>query len=448
VISPARVAAFDALRSVASAKSDLPAALAAVRPGLADERDRALATDLVTGTLRWQNELDFLIGHFSKRPLSRLDFDVLQILRLAAYQLLHLDRVPAAAAVNDAVALTRRAKKSSAAGLVNAVLRAMSRTSHGALPLPDRDTAPLDFLEISLSHPRWLASRWVRRLGFAEAEIWERFNNAPAPLTIRVNRLKTDAQALSRALSEHGVHLRGARFAPDGFIVESGNPLRTPLAHTGQFFLQDEASQLVALLAAPKPGDIILDACASPGGKTVAMAAAADDRAHIVAADVRDARMRLLSETVASSGARGMQLVQANLEEGLPFGEVFDVVFVDAPCSGLGTIRRDPDIRWRRREEDLRAFQISQLAMVRNAAATVKPGGRLIYSTCSSEPEENDFVVEEFLADPSQGFALVDLRGTVPALDPVLDEHGMLRTSPAKHGLEAFFGVVLQRTAQ
>jgi 16S rRNA (cytosine967-C5)-methyltransferase len=204
---------------------------------------------------------------------------------------------------------------------------------------------------------------------------------------------------------------------------------------------------------------VILDACASPGGKTTAIAAAAGDRARVIAADVRDARMQLLRETVAASGAKGVRMVQADLQAGLPFREPFDVVFVDAPCSGLGTIRRDPDIRWRRREEDLPRFRAAQVAMLRNAAAALKPGGRLIYSTCSSEPEENDEVVEEFLfetgSDPGTGtgtgtggrprFELVDVRDALPALAPVLDDHGMLRTSPSRHGLEAFFGAVLRR---
>jgi 16S rRNA (cytosine967-C5)-methyltransferase len=446
VISPARVAALDALRAVTSAKHDLPAALAAVRPALADERDRALATDLVTGVLRWQNEIDHLITHFARRPLTRLDTEVVQILRLGVYQLLHLDRVPASAAVNDAVAMTRRARKSSAAGLVNAVLRALSRTSRDTLPLPNRETAPLDYLEVSLSHPRWLASRWMQRFGFDEAEVWERFNNAPAPLTIRVNRLKTTADQLSAALLQHGVEVSPAKYAPDGLVTTSGNPLRTPLAFTGAFFVQDEASQLVSLLASPQPGDRILDACAAPGGKTTAMAAAAGDRAHIIAADVRDARMQLLRDTVAASGARSIRLVQASLERGLPFRDCFNVVFVDAPCSGLGTLRRDPDIRWRRGEDDLPRFRSSQLDMLHSAAAAVEPGGRLIYSTCSSEPEENDEVIGRFLQS-APDFRLLDVRAALPALEPVLDEHGILRTSPARHGLEAFFGAVLRRQA-
>jgi 16S rRNA (cytosine967-C5)-methyltransferase len=449
MISPARTAAFTALRDVNAGRADLPVALASVRPALRDERDRALATDLVTGTLRWQRQLDHLIEHFAKRPLTKLDFEVLQILRLGAYQLLHLDRVPAAAAVNDAVALTRRARKTSAAGLVNAVLRALSRNSH-RLPLPLRppDGDPLPYLEVSLSHPGWLADRWLGRYGFESAEAWEQFNNAAAPLTIRVNRLKIDRDALVVSLAGHGVTVEPARYAPDGLRVTGGNPLRTPLAGTGLFFLQDEASQLVALLGAPEPGMRVLDTCASPGGKTTAMAAMAGDRAEIVAIDVRDARVQLLRETVSASGARNVRVLQADLEAGVPFAAEFDVVFVDAPCSGLGTIRRDPDIRWRRAETDLAPLGRAQLNMIRNAADAVRPGGRLVYSTCSSEPEENELVVASFLA-ANACFAQTDLRADTPpyfdALEPVLDERGVLRTLPHKHGLEAFYGTVLRR---
>ncbi len=449
MIAPARTAAFTALCEIGAGRLDLPAALVLVRPTLQDERDRALVTDLVTGTLRWQARLDHLITEFSKRPLTKLDFQVLQILRLGAYQLVHLDRVPAAAAVNDAVAMTRRARKTSAAGLVNAVLRAISRNTH-RLPLPRRppEGEALDYLEISLSHPRWLAKRWLTRYGFDAAERWETFNNAAAPLTIRVNRLKTTSEVLIRALGEHGVTVEPARYAPDGLTVTNGNPLRTPLAGSGLFFLQDEASQLMSLLGTPKPGARVLDTCASPGGKTTAMAALADDRAEIVATDVRHARIRLLKETVIASGTKSVRIVQADLEAGLPFSSTFDIVFVDAPCSGLGTVRRDPDIRWRRKESDLAVLASAQLTMTRHAAEAVRPGGRLIYSTCSSEPEENEAVVEGFLKT-HPGFRPLDLRAEggadLQAIQPVLDEGGFLRTTPDKHGLEAFFGAVLQR---
>ncbi len=449
MIGPARTAAFVALCDVNAGRFDLPAALAYVRPTLDDERDRALATDLVTGTLRWQRQLDHLIAHFSKRPIAKLDVEVLQILRLGAYQLLHLDRVPAAAAVNDAVAMTRRARKTSAAGLVNAVLRAISRNSH-RLPLPARppDGDALPYLALSLSHPEWLARRWLNRYGFEGAEAWEQFNNTVAPLTLRVNRLKAESETIARVLAEHGVEVKPARYAPDGLIVTSGNPLQTPLAGTGRFFFQDEASQLVALLGAPEPGMRVLDTCASPGGKTTAMASMAGDRAEIVATDLRTARIALLRETVVASGARNIRIQHADLEAGLPFEAEFDIVFVDAPCSGLGTVRRDPDIRWRRTEEDLVPFARAQLTMIRNAAQAVRPGGRLIYSTCSSEPEENDGVVSGFLQS-SSGFRHVDLNVERPAyfdaLHPVLDGTGALRTRPDLHGLEAFYGAVLRR---
>jgi 16S rRNA (cytosine967-C5)-methyltransferase len=196
-------------------------------------------------------------------------------------------------------------------------------------------------------------------------------------------------------------------------IVTSGNPLHTPLAGTGQFVLQDEASQLVALLGAPEAGMRVLDTCASPGGKTTAMAAMAGDRAEIVAADVRGARVQLLRETVSASGAQHVRVVQADLEAGLPFGPAFDVVFVDAPCSGLGTVRRDPDIRWRRTEDDLAPLASAQLTMLRHAAEAVRSRGRLVYATCSSEPEENDGVVASFLAGNSD-FTKVDLRTDKP----------------------------------
>jgi 16S rRNA (cytosine967-C5)-methyltransferase len=316
------------------------------------------------------------------------------------------------------------------------------------LPPRPPDGDPRAYLEISLSHPGWLADRWLERYGFDAAETWEQFDNNAAPLSLRVNRLKTDRASLTRALGDLGVAVEPARYAPDGLIVTSGNPLRTPLAGTGQFVLQDEASQLVALLGAPEAGMKVLDTCASPGGKTTAMAAMAGDRADIVAVDVRSARVQLLRDTVRASGAQHIRVLQADLEAGLPFGPQFDLVFVDAPCSGLGTVRRDPDIRWRRTEADLAPLAAAQLKMIRNAADAVRPGGRLIYATCSSEPEENDHVVEAFLSGNSR-FAAVDLRkdkpSTFEALDQVIDETGVLRTLPHRHGLEAFFGAVLRR---
>jgi 16S rRNA (cytosine967-C5)-methyltransferase len=450
-IAPARRAAYQAVRAVLSGRSDLPAALAAGRAGLEDERDRSLAAEIASGTIRWLAALDAVIAAFAGRPLARLDAEVLDVLRLSAYQLLHLDRIPASAVVHDAVELTRFARKQSASGLVNALLRRVDR-ERTRLPLPARPPAPetdrtatLDYLSITLSHPRWLVDRWLSRFGFEATESWARFDNRPAPLTLRVNTLRTDAVALARLLAEHGVATRPADAAPDGLVVTHGNPLRTPLAGRGLFLVQDEASQLVAAAVGARSGERLFDACAAPGGKTVALAADARGHGLVVASDIRPRRLRLLRETVALSGADNVRVVRLDASGPLPFDAVFDAVLLDAPCSGLGTIRRDPEIRWRRTAEDLARLASIQDRMLERVSATVRPGGRLVYATCSSEPEENEDRVRAFLAThPS--FRVVDAAGPgtrVPA--SVLTPEGFLRTWPFRHGLEAFFAAVLRR---
>jgi 16S rRNA (cytosine967-C5)-methyltransferase len=443
VIAPARVAAYETILAVAAGRADLPAALARTRTKLTDERDRALAGEIATGTLRWQGAFDHIIETFAGRPSARLDAEVLAILRISIFQLLHLDRVPAAAVVNDAVELAGKAGKRSAAGFVNALLRRVSR-ERAHLPLPVEP--PLDVLTTTLSHPRWLASRWLARHGFESAEAWERFDNSPAPLTLRVNTLRTTRDALASALAAAGVRTDPARFAAQGLIVRTGNPLLTPLAHSGAFFVQDETSQLVGAFVGASPGERILDTCASPGGKTTQMAAAMNDTGLIVAADVRGRRLELLSRTIGESGAQCVRVVQANARASAPFLEVFDAVLVDAPCSGLGTIRRDPDVRWRRTEADLEPLAAAQREMLAQAATVVRPGGRLIYSTCSSEPEENEEVVRAFLAGhPEFRRARPAAFEARPELAALLDEEGALKTLPFRDGLEAFYAALLIR---
>jgi 16S rRNA (cytosine967-C5)-methyltransferase len=447
-ISPARIAAFKALAAIAREAADLPSALAHSRQRLGDERDRALTATIVTGTLRWQRTLDHLIAHVAKRPLSKLDDAVLVIARLSLFQILHLDRVPAAAVVDDAVNLTRTAKVPSATGFVNAVLRSTLRQQH-RLPLPERPTENgarredlLNYLGITLSHPDWLAARWLDRWGFEPTERWMQFNNAPAPLTLRANRLRASRESVRQVLDDEDVLTEPTRYAPDGLVVTSGNPLRRP--NDGAFLVQDEASQLVALTLDAQPHERILDLCASPGGKTVAIAAAMNDSGLLVASDVRAKRVALMRDTIRSSGATHVRLIQVPPMGPLPFERVFDRVLVDAPCSGLGTLRRDPDIKWRRHEDDLPAMAAAQIDLMTRAAAVVRSGGRLVYATCSSEPDENDEVVRVFLSRHPEWHA-IDLRGEAPAgLRDVLDERGSLRTLPFAHGLEAFYAAALE----
>jgi 16S rRNA (cytosine967-C5)-methyltransferase len=448
--APARLVAYQALRAVTRGQVTLPDALVPVRRHLEDERDRALAAEIAAGTLRWLAELDAVIAACADRPAPRLDPEVLDILRLSAYQLLHLERVPARAVVDDAVELARTAGKRSAAGLVNAVLRRIDR-ERDRLPLPPRPSladaaAAADYLSVTLSHPRWLAERWLARLGFEAAEAWERFNNAPAPLTLRANTLTTDRDRLAAHLVILGVETAPTLYAPQGLRVVRGNPLATPAAAEGLFFVQDEASQLVALAVGARGGERVLDACASPGGKTISMAGAMADRGLVVASDLRPRRVALLRDTVARSGARSVRVLRLDASAPLPFGPVFDRVLVDAPCSGLGTIRRDPEIRWRRTEADLADLAAKQRALLEEASTVVRPGGRLVYSTCSSEPQENEDVVAAWLADHPdfESRSVGDEPGSL-LLPTLVDRAGCLRTSPHVHGLEAFFAAAFVR---
>jgi 16S rRNA (cytosine967-C5)-methyltransferase len=450
--APARRAAYRILMAVERGDTDLSQALAKARVHLDDRRDQSLAAAIAIGTLRRRAALDYLIERFARRSIEAIDAEVLTILRLSAYQIVYLTRVPTAAAVGEGVDLVREARKTSAAGFANAVLRGIGRQRE-ALPLPGRPEAAtagderrtaalLEYFSITLSHPRWLVARWLARYGEAATETWLRFNNEEAPLTLRANVLKISVDDLAVRLHDHGVVTTRTGYAPHGLIVVSGNPIRTPLEGDGLFVVQDEASQLVGQALPVKAGDRVLDACASPGGKTTQLAAGMSDRGLIVASDVRPRRVALLRETIGRVGVRSVRLTQADFTAPAPFGAVFDAVLLDAPCSGLGTLRRDPDIKWRRRENDLVALATAGLGMLGHAADTVRPGGYLVYATCSSEPEENEEVVARFLqARPD--FQPAARPAGAPPLP--LNPAGQLRTYPHEHGLEAFFAALFVR---
>jgi len=448
MIARARVAAFRALREVTRGDAQPAAVLAREHRTLADPRDRALATEIVIGTLRWLRALDAAIARATARPLDALDADVLLVLRLGLYQLLHLDRVPAAAVVDDAVSLVRSFGQARATGFVNGVLRSLSRT-RDQLGLPPRPAAgaprqaALDYLGVTQSHPDWLVARWLDRYGFEHAAAWTEFNNSTPALTLRTNRLVISRDVLrQQLLDDDGLETSPGRYAPDALVVHGG---RLPEPR-GRFTIQDEASQLVPLLLGARPGERVLDLCASPGGKATALAAEMEGRGLVVACDARPRRMRLLTTAVRESRAPNVRLVQVGSRDEVPFAPVFDRVLVDAPCSGLGTVRRDPDIRWRRAEPELAGFAAYQQTLLARAARAVAPGGRLVYATCSSEPEENEAVVDAFLAAHA-GFQLADAREVgAPGLAPIVDARGMLRTLPFAHGLEAFFAAALVRS--
>ena len=442
--APARTAAYQALRQIE--RADLGETLARTRDRLEDPRDRALATDLITGTQRWRGAIDYQIARFSGRTLDRVDPEVLDTLRLGAYQLLYLERVPPSAVVNDSVALVKAARLKSAAPFVNAVLRRLSR-ERGSLTWPSRKSV-VEYLSVVHSHPAWLIERWISRYGEHATEQWVRFNNQTAVLTLATNRLVYTRERLATVLAAEGVEASPTRLAPHGLYVSHGKPLTSRAFAEGACVVQDEASQLIPELLDARPGERVLDACAAPGGKTLALAARVGQAGRVVATDIRSRRMRVLASTMARCHVTNASLVQIAASGDFPFVDgAFDRVLVDAPCSGLGTLRRDPDIKWKRSANDLPAFARVQLDLLQRVARVVGPGGRLVYSTCSSEPEENEDVVAAFLASAAD-FQLVSIDSLtdVPAANRTLStREGFLRTEPARDSLEAFFAAALQR---
>ena len=298
MIAPARLAALDALISIETGEVDLGEAISRAGQPLKDERDRGLLLELVTGTLRMRGALDYQLARLVTRALGRLDTAVLTVLRMGAYQLIYLSKIPSSAAVDDAVELTRRAGKTSASGLVNAVLRALSR-ERDRLNWPERPVSPqssewVTYLSVIHSHPVWLIERWIDRYGVDPAERWLKFNNRPPALCIAANRTLTSREQLGAELRGEGVQTRPTQRAPHGLHIVEGNPLASRAFREGRCVVQDEASQLIPELIDERAGARVLDLCASPGGKTVALAAKVGVTGLVVASDVRAHRLRVL----------------------------------------------------------------------------------------------------------------------------------------------------------
>ena len=409
-------------------------------------RDRALATELVFGTLRWQRYLDWILTPHSRRPLSALDPRPLVLLRMTAYQIAFLERVPAFAAVNDAVGLARQGRaKPGVAEFVNAVLRSFARRgAREREPQPPAD--PVDALALRCSFPTWLAARWVARFGAEEAEALMRAMNERPPLTLRTNTLRTTREELAERLrAEDGVTTTPARWAPEGLHAgHGGRPADWRAFADGAFAVQDEASMLVARLLDPVPGETAGDVCAAPGTKTTHLAQLMENRGAVLTFDPQPARLALVTRAAARLGVTIVQTLGGAAETLAPrFAERCDAVLVDAPCSNLGVLRRNPEVKWRRAEGDVAAGAGRQRAILEAAAGMVRPGGRLVYATCSLEPEENDDVARGFL-EARPGWA-VDAPASFP-IAPGPD--GFVRCLPHRHGTDGFTAIRLRRAAR
>jgi 16S rRNA (cytosine967-C5)-methyltransferase len=430
-VSPARRAAFEILREVAAGAFS-SVLLAAHEPEL-KLVDRALTHELVLGVLRWQLWLDKLIEHYAQRPVANLDLAVRLALRLGLYQIRFLTRIPVAAAVNESVNLVRSARVSSAASFMNAVLRRATRESDFD---PSAGLDPIEQLAVQTSHPTWLVQRWIESFGLSEAEAFARANNTIAPTAFRL--VKGDFEEILDQLREAGGILEPSAIAEDAWRVTGATPLVQELAANGQIYLQDEGSQLVAQTVAVKPGERVLDLCAAPGGKTTLMAERVEDsetvgkRTLIVASDVSAKRLETVLKITASHNLTSIKPLLLNAAQNLPFANsVFDRVLLDAPCSGTGTLRRNPEIRWRISEQDIHELAAQQKLFLKNATRVLKPGGQLVYSTCSVERDENEQVIEAFQGEHEE-FKLIK----------------SLRLWPQHEGTDGFFIASLQLATQ
>ena len=430
-VSPARAAAFDILLRVERTDAYAAELLHSFRFARLSTADHSLLTELVMGVLRWRSVLDDTVAAYISQPIAKFDLEVLTSLRLGTYQLLFLDRIPARAAINESVELVKVARKRSAAGLVNAVLRKIEKVSQ-----------PANF-DTTAAHPDWLLDRWRESYGAEAArKICEYDQTQPTP-TIRI----TDV-AIRDELKTNGINLAAGRLVASSFVM-GGDITKTNAFRERRLLLQDEASQLVALLVGN--GKSILDCCAAPGGKTRIIAERNPD-AQILAIELHPKRAALMRKLVPNPNVK---IIVADARS-VPFATKFDRILVDAPCSGTGTLARNPEIKWRLKKEDVLRLQKYQLDTLDAAVHHLAPGGRLVYSTCSLEPEENENVVRQ-IVEHHQSLELIDCALELKKLQTSgelawkdlssLLRGPFLRTIPGVHPCDGFFAAILEKTS-
>jgi len=412
--------------------------------GALESKEAALLTELTYGVLRWRGTLDWWFEVVGRRQMADLPVRLRQILRVGAYQLRFLDRIPAYAAVSEAVTLAKGPGGHEGwASLANALLRRLAER-RDALPVPETDDVA-ERLAVQFSHPAWLVRRWLARFGEAEATALLQADQAPAPTVLVVNRLRTDPAAVARDLAAAGVASEMSPLLAEALRVREGGRLRhDPLVAEGHVQVMDEGSALVVALLDPRPGETVLDACAGGGNKTTRMAALMGNAGRIVALDVSDRARRRLCEACARLGAAIVEAKAGDAREAsrhVPEGA--DRVLVDAPCTGLGTLRRHPEIRWRVSEADLARLAALQGALLRGAAQAVRPGGCLVYAVCSTEPEEGEAVAEAF-ARASPAF-LEEVPASFPAQSCTRLPAGGFRTFPHRQGCDGFYFIRWRR---
>ena len=414
-----------------------------------DKRDRAFIQTIVFGVLRWRGRIDWIISHFSNVKLQRIDPKVLNVLRMGLFQIIFLDRVPDSAAVNTSVELSKTVAEPYVVKFVNAILR-KAGTLHTEVTFPEFSQQPVAALAASLSFPDWLVERWLERFGPDECRSLCSFINTIPPITVRVNELKTHRDELRQALEQETESVTATRNSPVG--LSFFNP-RFPIAklttfQKGWFQVQDEAAQLVSLFLAPQPDERILDACAGLGGKTGHVAQLMGNKGRIIAVDKDRAKLGMLRSEMMHLGVstvttRMLDLTQPSGSNERASG--FDRILLDAPCSGLGVLRRNPDAKWSAAKKNLAPFQKRQIDIMTHLAPLLKVNGTLLYTVCSMEPEENEEAVEAFLQNHPGFIVEKEREALVDAVRPFVDGDGYFRTFPHAHNMDGFFAVRLKR---
>lgn len=439
-----RDAALEALYRVEVRSSYADLALEGILKGAdLDPRDRRLATELTFGCIRWRKRIDYILNIFVKGEVARLDPYTRNILRLGAYQVFFLDRVPDYAAISEAVKQSKKFASKGSPSLVNGVLRSMAERSSD-ITFPDRKRQPVEYISTFYSHPRWLVDRWVKRYGVEETQRLCEANNSVPPLSIRANLLKTTREELSETLRQEDVSSQPGRHSSSSLSIVIKSDLASLEAYkSGLFQVQDESSTVVSDMLDPRPGEVIVDLCSGPGGKATNIVELMEDRGLVIAVDIRRSRLKFVLD---NAGRLGLNIIVGVVADGQFFGaRSADRILVDAPCSGLGVLRRRADLRWRMNAKEIVNLSRLQLALLLSAADSLRAGGVLVYSTCTIEPEENELVVSKFL-ELRGDFRLEDAGGFVA--DSLVDEEGFYRTLPHRQGLDGAFAARLAKSGK
>ncbi|MBT8351456.1 MAG: 16S rRNA (cytosine(967)-C(5))-methyltransferase RsmB [Deltaproteobacteria bacterium] len=415
---------------------------------LLSKKDRSLLNALVFGVMRWRGRLDYITGHFSNTPLTKIDPIVLNIIRIGLFQIIYLSRVPVSAAVNTSVELAKSFAPPWVIGFINAILR-NSAKKYKTVPFPDPKKDPVSAIAHQNSFPKWLIERWLQRYGPREtSQLCNALNTIP-PITIRTNTLKTNRENLLNLLKKEVEKIECTTYSPDGICFFSPNSSIPEMKgfKEGWFVVQDEAAQLVTSMLDARPGDTVLDACAGLGGKTGHVAQIMKNQGTIFAVDKDKNKLSRLISNTKRLGISIITPLACDLEKrpDIKGFKLFDRILLDAPCSGIGVLRRNPDIKWASSKKNLNHFKIKQLLFLKNIASLVKPSGILVYTVCSLEPEENEEVVEEFLSRHSE-FEIKNLSGWPSFSHTRLVSKGKyLKTLPHKNNMDGFFAVCFQK---